>query len=110
MPSPLPLYAPDQLRALEARGIASCGGDAFVLMARAGLAAWHCVLKHWPRARRIVVLCGPGNNGGEGYVLARHALGSGLGVDVVRLDAHAPGTPLARQAHDDFIAAGGAVA
>ena len=110
MHSPLPLYVPGQLRALEARGIASCGGDAIVLMERAGLAAWHCVLKHWPRARRIVVAWGPGNNGGDGYVLARHALGSGLGVRVLRLDACAPRTPLAIQAHDAFIAAGGQVA
>ena len=110
MHSPLPLYAPDQLRALEARGIASCGGDAFALMARAGLAAWQCVLKHWPRTRRIAVVCGPGNNGGDGYVLARHALASGLAVQVLRLDAHAPGTSLARQAHDAFIAEGGGVA
>jgi ADP-dependent NAD(P)H-hydrate dehydratase / NAD(P)H-hydrate epimerase len=110
MHSPLPLYAPDQLRALEERGIASCDGDAFALMARAGLAAWQRVLKHWPRARRVVVVCGPGNNGGDGYVLARHALGSGLAVQVLRLDVHAPGTPLARQAHDAFTAAGGQVA
>jgi len=110
MHSPLPLYDPGQLRELEARGIASCGGDAFALMALAGLAAWQCALEHWPRARRIVVLCGPGNNGGDGYVLARHALASGLAVQVLRLDAHAPGTPPARQAHDAFIAAGGQVA
>ncbi|GHB96793.1 NAD(P)H-hydrate dehydratase [Thermomonas carbonis] len=110
MHSPFPLYAPDQLRELEARGIASCGGDAFALMARAGLAAWHCVLKHWSRARRILVVCGPGNNGGDGYVLARHALSSGIRVQVLRLDAHAPRTPLARRAHDAFIASGGQVA
>lgn len=110
MHSPFPLYAPDQLRQLEARGIAACGGDADVLMARAGLAAWHCVLKHWPRARRVVVACGPGNNGGDGYVLARHVLVSGLDVRVLRLDAHAPRTPLAMQAHDAFVGAGGQVA
>ncbi|MEG3049082.1 MAG: NAD(P)H-hydrate dehydratase [Thermomonas sp.] len=109
MQSPLPLYIPDQLRELEARGITACSDDAFALMARAGLAAWHCVLMHWPRARRLVVLCGPGNNGGDGYVLARHALASGLAVRVLRLEAHVPGMPLARQAHDDFIAAGGRV-
>lgn len=110
MHSPFPLYAPDQLRELEARGIAACSGDAGALMARAGLAAWRCLLKHWPRARRIVVACGPGNNGGDGYVLARHALVSGLDVRVLRLDAHAPRTPLAMQAHDAFIDAGGEVA
>ena len=110
MQSPFPLYAPGQLREFEARGIRACGGDAGALMARAGLAAWQCVLKHWPRARRIVVACGPGNNGGDGYVLARHALASGLDVCVLRLDAHAARTPLAMQAHDAFIAAGGRVA
>ena len=55
MHSPFPLYAPDQLRELEARGTADCGGDAFALMARAGQAAWRCLSRHWPTAARIVV-------------------------------------------------------
>ena len=80
MHSPFPLYAPGQLRELAARGIAACDGDAFALMTRAGQAGWRCVLKHWPQARRIVVACGPGNNGGDGYVLARHALEAGRSV------------------------------
>lgn len=57
MHSPLPLYSPEQLRMLETRGIEACDGDAFALMARAGQAAWRCVLKHWPHAQRIVVAC-----------------------------------------------------
>ena len=39
-------------------------------MARAGRAAAAMVLSRWPLAQRIVVLCGPGNNGGDGYVVA----------------------------------------
>ena len=109
MASPLPLYAPEQLRELEARGIAACDGDGFALMARAGQAAWRSLLKHWPRAMQVVVACGPGNNGGDGYVLARHALASGRAVRVLRLDAHAPATPLAQRAREEFIAAGGKV-
>ena len=108
MHSPFPLYAPGQLRELEARGIAACDGDAFALMARAGQAGWRCVLKHWPQARRIVVACGPGNNGGDGYVLARHALESGREVRVLRIAA--PATPLAGGACEDYLAAGGAFA
>ena len=108
MHSPFPLYAPGQLRELEARGIAACDGDAFALMARAGQAGWRCVLKHWPQARRIVVACGPGNNGGDGYVLARHALESGREVRVLRIAA--PATPLAGRACEDYLAAGGAFA
>lgn len=108
MHSPLPLFDADALRLLEARGIAACGGDAFALMARAGQAGWRCALKHWPREQRIVVACGAGNNGGDGYVLARHAHGSGRDVRVLRLQP--PATPLARRACDEYVAAGGRIA
>jgi NAD(P)H-hydrate epimerase len=108
MPAPLPLFAPDALRALEARGTARLDGDAFALMARAGQAAWRCVLKHWPQARRIVVACGPGNNGGDGYVLARHAREAGRDVHVLRVAE--PDSPLAQRACAEYRAAGGAIA
>ncbi|MBK6332277.1 MAG: NAD(P)H-hydrate dehydratase [Thermomonas sp.] len=107
MPSPLPLHDIVALRALEARAIAASGGDESALMARAGQAGWRCVLQHWPHARRIAVACGPGNNGGDGYVLARHALEAGREVHVLRLQA--PGTAVAQRACDDFLAAGGRI-
>ncbi|RZA19357.1 MAG: NAD(P)H-hydrate epimerase, partial [Lysobacteraceae bacterium] len=107
MHSPLPLFDPDALRTLEARGTALCDGDAFALMARAGQAGWRCVLGHWPQVRSILVACGPGNNGGDGYVLARHAQEAGRDVRVLRLLA--PATPLARRACDDYLAAGGRI-
>ena len=104
-----PLYDVDALRMLEARGIAMPGSDGFALMARAGEAAWRCVLAHWPQVRRIVVACGPGNNGGDGYVLALHAQASGRDVRVLRLAAHAPASPLAMRACDEFLASGGRI-
>lgn len=107
MHSPWPLYAPAELRTLEARGIALLGDDAFALMARAGQAGWRCLLKHWPQAMRIAVVCGPGNNGGDGYVLARHAQESGRWVRV--LQAAAPATVLAQRAHAEYVAAGGQI-
>ncbi len=108
MHSPLPLFDTAVWRLLEARGIAACDGDGFALMARAGQAAWRCVLKHWPRAQRIVVACGPGNNAGDGYVLAKHAHASGRDVQVLRLQP--PATPLAQRACDEYVAAGGRIA
>ena len=107
MHAPLPLFDPATLRALEARGTALCGGDAFALMARAGQAGWRCALKHWPRAMRVVVACGPGNNGGDGYVLARHAHEAGRGVRVLRLAE--PASELARRACADYLASGGII-
>lgn len=109
MASTLPLYDIDALRALEARAAALQQGDAFALMARAGIAAWHCVLRHWPRAQRIVVVCGPGNNGGDGYVLALHARQAGRDVRVLRLPAHWPSTDNARRACTEYLEAGGRV-
>jgi len=96
------------LRGIEARASARLG-DPFELMRRAGQAAWRDVLQQWPQAQRIVVVCGPGNNGGDGYVLARNALMSGRPVQVVRLAQHAPRTDLAARACKDCQSAYGTV-
>ena len=103
------LYDRGALRALEAAAIARLDGDGFALMARAGQAGWRELLGRWPQAQRIVVACGPGNNGGDGYVLARHALESGREASVLRLGGHAPGSDLARRACDAFVEAGGRI-
>jgi NAD(P)H-hydrate epimerase len=102
------LYDTAALRALERRA-AQALGDEHALMQRAGQAAWRCLLQHWPQARDIVVVCGPGNNGGDGYVLATHALAAGRHVRVMRLASHAPRSEQARRVHDAFERAGGRV-
>lgn len=96
------------LRGVETRAAASLG-DAFELMRRAGQVAWRETLEHWPQARSIVVVCGPGNNGGDGYVFARHALMSGRQVEVVRLATHEPRGELALRACKDFQTASGRI-
>lgn len=106
--SDAPLYDVEAVRAIEARATARLG-DAAQLMARAGQAAWQCLLARWPAAMRIVVVCGPGNNGGDGYVLARHALEGGREVAVVRLAGHAPRSALATRAAERFTDVGGRV-
>jgi NAD(P)H-hydrate epimerase len=108
MPATSHLFDASALRFIETRASAELG-DAFELMRRAGHAAWREVLEHWPQAQRIVVVCGPGNNGGDGYVLARHAQMSGRQVEVLRLPAHEPRGELAMRACKDFEASSGRV-
>jgi NAD(P)H-hydrate epimerase len=83
MNPPISLYTTEQARAIDARAIATLGLTEYELMGRAGAAAWALLHKRWPRAERIGVLCGPGNNGGDGYVLARLALAAGCQVQVL---------------------------
>jgi NAD(P)H-hydrate epimerase len=108
MPLPTVLYSAAQVRALDAHAIAA-GTPSFTLMKRAGEAALRYLRSRWPMAYRISIVCGSGNNGGDGYVLARFAQAAGLTVSVF---ATAPREALkgdARQAYDDFAASGGRV-
>ena len=104
-----PLYDIAGLRRAEAQAIARLGGDGFELMRRAGAAGWRFLLDHWPQARRIVVVCGPGNNGGDGYVVALYALEAGRDVRVLHAGPHAPRSPLAQRACAGFVATGSVV-
>ena len=108
-PRDLPkLYRSGAVRAAEQAAMARFGLDEDDLMARAGLAAWRLLLERWPEAQRIGVACGPGNNGGDGYVLAGLARASGRHVFVVRLDDTVrPGA--ARRAAEAYAQAGGEV-
>ncbi|MCY7353862.1 MAG: NAD(P)H-hydrate dehydratase [Lysobacter sp.] len=103
------LYDRNALRVLETQATAALGGDAFELMRRAGQAAWGYLLQHWPDAQRIAVVCGPGNNGGDGYVLARHAQQAGRDVCVICLAGHVPHGKLAVRACSEYESAGGRI-
>ena len=103
----LDLYDTQAARAVDARATALLGGDGMVLMERAGAACWRFLQQAWPQARSILVACGPGNNGGDGYVLARLARQAGCQVHLVHAAGHEPGTALARRARAGFEADGG---
>jgi NAD(P)H-hydrate epimerase len=76
------LYTVAQVRALDRRAIGELGISGYELMHRAAAAAFASLRRHWPQARRVTVYCGPGNNGGDGYLLALLAHEAGLVVEV----------------------------
>jgi len=106
----LPLFDRRAAQALDARATAMLGGDGYALMQRAGQAAWQHLLRQWPQARRLVIVCGPGNNGGDGYVLARLAHYAGHAVQVLHVPDHVPGAPLAQRACTEYVSGGGDIA
>ena len=55
----------------------------YQLMERAGSASFEQLQQHWPNAQSILVLCGKGNNGGDGFVIARLAHLANMHVTVL---------------------------
>ena len=106
MSDPIPLYSAAQARQFDSFAIGSgiAGGT---LMARAGAAAFAALRARWPQARRIMVLCGVGNNAGDGFVLARLARAAGCDVRVLHLGDVGVLRGDALQALNDYRAAGG---
>jgi NAD(P)H-hydrate epimerase len=106
---PSPIYRAAQVRALDRFAVERCSIPSYSLMTRAGEASFRLLRTRWPAAERITVLCGPGNNGGDGYVFARLAQAAGLAVRTVALSDAATLKGDARRAWQDYLAAGGKV-
>lgn len=73
----------DQVRELDRRAIQEYGVPGVVLMENAGRGVAELFLELDPERRRVLILCGPGNNGGDGFVIARHLQNHGFEVDVL---------------------------
>ena len=86
------------MRAAEEAAVAA-GTSWFALMTRAGEAVAEQV-RRLAAGREVLVLCGPGNNGGDGYVAAAVLARAGMTVRVAA--SAAPGTALARRARAEW--------
>lgn len=103
-----PLLTAAQSREVDARAIA-CGISGAVLMENAGRGAAELLRAQLAGTRSTLVVAGAGNNGGDGYVLARHLHHLGEAVHVVAAAEPAALTGDARAAHAAYTAVGGAV-
>lgn len=99
-------YQAKQVRNNEAAAATSKGLSLYELMELAGAGAFSLLQMCYPKAQHIVVLCGKGNNAGDGLILATLALKRAFQVTVVKVvgDEY---TGDAKKAYNAFIATGG---
>ena len=106
---PANIYSVAAVRETDRTAIEDHGVPGYTLMARAAAAAMREVRQRFPDARRWQIICGAGNNGGDGYVMARLAAHDGIVVSVLTLVDVDKLTGDAATAWGDFTAEGGVV-
>lgn len=102
-------YAPEAVREMDRTAIEDLGIPGYTLMTRAGQATFNDARERYPNARRWLVLCGAGNNAGDGYVIARLARAAGLDVRVAALSDPGRLAGDAATARDDYLGGGGGI-
>ena len=56
--------------------------DSYSFMQKAGKRVFEFINNNFKNKKSIIVLCGPGNNGGDGFIIARHLMNNGYPVEV----------------------------
>jgi len=107
MTLPLNLYTADQLRELDRIAIEEFKIPGLTLMQRAGQATFDHILDRYPRTQSISVICGTGNNGGDGYVIATLASKMNLKVTLIQLGDDNTVSGDALLAREAYLEAGG---
>jgi hydroxyethylthiazole kinase-like uncharacterized protein yjeF len=75
----------EEMRNIDRATTERFGVPSLTLMENAGGAVARFILQHYPQANRIAVICGKGNNGGDGFVVARKLHRAGRVVEVLLL-------------------------
>lgn len=103
-----------QMRAIEQAAIESGAVTGLELMERTGRSVVAAIFEKWPEKAaspgKAVVLCGPGNNGGDGFVVARLLVENGWAVEVFFYGVQERLPPDAKVNHDRWVAFGSVTA
>lgn len=109
----IPVLSREQIRAFDKKAIESCSVPSLVLMENAARNATDILeremLSGSARGKRVVVLCGTGNNGGDGFAIARHLLVRGAHVTVRLSGARDKLSRDAKANADAWVGLGGAI-
>jgi NAD(P)H-hydrate epimerase len=109
----IPILSRAQMRAFDQHAMEACKVPSLLLMENAGRGATDVIERELcaghVAAMRFVVVCGTGNNGGDGFVVARHLLARGAKVQAWLVGDAARMTPECRVNHDGFVGIGGRV-
>ena len=83
----IPLFSTNQVREIDDYAINQLGIPGIVLMENAAINIFNHILQNVPQDKlnRIAILCGKGNNGGDGFAVARHLANKGFHVQVIYL-------------------------
>ena len=79
------VYTGSECRAIDQYAIEVLGIPGIQLMRRAARFAMNELLRRWPETQRISIICGSGNNAGDGYLLAVELKNRQLDVEVVQI-------------------------
>lgn len=107
MARPTPLYRSQQVKQGEASAASTAGMTMYQLMLMAGEAVFKRVTHEYGVKATLLVLCGGGNNGGDGYIVAKLAQESGMTVGVWSIKPASQLTGDAKTAYLAYVAAGG---
>lgn len=84
----IPLFSTDQIRKADEYAITKLGIPGIVLMENAAKNIFDIIIKKLPEVinfEKIGIVCGKGNNGGDGFALARHFINNGFNVTVISI-------------------------
>ena len=109
-PVPIRLYPPDSVREAERLAVEAQGVSLYQLMCKAGDALAIQIGASYPQAKHILVCCGRGNNGGDGYTLAQILKAQGIRITLWQVGDPWSLQGDAAQARDAWLAAHGIIA